>query len=178
MTGISRAAALAAVAATVVPIAGCGGEAQRAPVRELSTPSVTQAAGSARVTDPVRARYVQQVDRVCARYNPQREKALSEAEHASDNARAVSAYDGNIALAQAQLRGVEAIAPPTTDRVLIQHNVVDRLRQRLALRLALRTDLLDSNPASAQRHRAQLDASLIALEAFARGYGFRICGAR
>ncbi len=176
--GSSRAAAILAATATALATAGCGGESQRAPVRELSTPTVTQAAGSARVTDPVRARYVAQVDRVCARYNPQREKAVSEAEHAPDAQSAATAYDGNIRLAQAQLRGVEAIAAPSADRALIQHNVVDRLRARLALRRALRTDLLDSDAASAQRHRAQLDASLIALEAFARGYGFRICGAR
>ncbi len=73
---------------------------------------------------------------------------------------------------------MEAITVPSTDRALIQHNVVDRLRERLALRRALRTDLQDSDAAGAQRDRAHLDASLIALEAFARGYGFRVCGSR
>ncbi len=91
---------------------------------------------------------------------------------------AVAAYDDNISLAEAQLRGVEAIPVPSADRALIQHNVVDRLRQRLALRRSLRTDLRDSDAAGAQRDRAQLDASLIALEAFARGYGFRVCGSK
>ncbi len=178
MSNARRRAALVAAAATIGPLAGCGGESGRAPVRELSTPTVVQAAGAARVTDPARARYVQAVDEVCSRYNPRRERAVSEAEGAPDVDRAVAAYDDNIGLAEAQLRGVEAITVPSADRALIQHNVVDRLRERLALRRALRTDLRNSDTAGAQRDRAQLDASLIALEAFARGYGFRVCGSR
>ena len=173
-----RRAAFAAAAATMGLLAGCGGESGRAPVREVSTPAVVQAAGTAHITDPARARYVQAVDRVCSRYNPRRERAVSEAEGAPDVTRAVAAYDNNIGLAEAQLRGVEAITVPASDRGLIQHNVVDRLRQRLALRRALRTDLQDSDASRAQQDRAHLDASLIALEAFARGYGFRVCGSR
>jgi len=174
-----RSAALVACAATLGPLlAGCGGEPARAPVREVSTPTVTQSAGTARVTDPARARFVQEVDRVCSRFNPRREVAVSEAKAAPDVDHAVAAYDDNISLAEAQLRGVEAIAVPSADRALIRHNVVDRLRERLALRRALLTDLRDSDAAAAQRDRAQLDASLIALEAFARGYGFRVCGSR
>ena len=178
MAQARRCVTLVAVATTLGVLTGCGGESKRAPVREVSTPTVAQSAGTARVTDPVRARYVQEVDRVCSRYNPRRERAVSDAERAPDVSHAVAAYDDNIGLAEAQLRGVEGITVPTTDRALIQHNVVDRLRERLALRRALRTDLQDSDAASAQQDRARLDASLIALEAFARGYGFRVCGSR
>ena len=178
MSNARRCAALAAAAATMGLLAGCGGEPNRAPVREVSTPTVAQAAGTARITDPARARYVQEVDRVCSRYNPRRERAVSDAEGAPDVSHAVAAYDDNIGLAEAQLRGVEGITVPPGDRALIQHNVVDRLRERLALRRALRTDLQDSDATSAQQDRARLDASLIALEAFARGYGFRVCGSR
>ena len=178
MPNVRRSAALAAAAATMGLLTACGGESGRAPVREVSTPTVVQAAGAARVTDPARARYVQQVDSVCSRYNPRRERAVSDAAGATDVPHAVAAYDDNIGLAEAQLRGVEAITVPSTDRALIQHNVVDRLRERLALRRALRTDLQDSDATSAQQDRARLDASLIALEAFARGYGFRVCGSR
>jgi hypothetical protein len=120
---------------------------------------------------------VRRVDQVCARYNPERDQAVAESEQASDVERAVKDYDRNISFAEAQLRAVEAIAPPAADRVLIQSNVVDRLRQRIVLRRALRGDLLASDAAGAQRHRAQLDALTIALQAFARGYGFRVCGA-
>jgi hypothetical protein len=158
-------------------LAACGGEPRRTPVRELVTPTVSQPAGPARVTDPDRARYVREVDRVCDRYNPQRDDAVSEAEKAPDVDTAVAAYDDSIALADQQLRGIEAIAPPDADRALIERNVVDRLRERLDLRRALREDLRESDAAGAQRHRAQLDALTIALQAFARGYGFQVCGA-
>jgi hypothetical protein len=178
MWNARRCAALVVTVATTGILTGCGGESGREPVRQVSTPTVIQPAGTARVKDPVRARYVEAVDRVCSRYNPRRERAVSEAEGAPDVDQAVAAYDDNIGLAEAQLRGVEAIAVPSTDRALIKHNVVDRLRERLALRRALRTDLRDSDSAGAQRDRAHLDASLIALEAFARGYGFRVCGSR
>ena len=178
MAQAGRCAALVAAATTMGLLAGCGGESRRAPVREVSTPAVTQSAGTARVTDPVRARYVQEVDRVCSHFNPRRELAVSETKGAPDVDHAVAAYDDDIRLAEAQLRGVESIAGPSADRTLIQHNVVDRLRERLALRRSLRTDLQDSDAANAQRDRARLDASLIALEAFARGYGFRVCGSK
>ena len=178
VTAFSRVLAVVAAAAAVAGLSACGGEPRRAPVRELATPVVSEPSGTARVTDPVRARYVRRVDAVCARYNPRREGALAEAERAPDEHGAVEAYDSSISLAQDQLRGIEAIVPPDADRALIQRNVVDRLRERLALRRAMRADLLASDTASAQRNRAQLDALTIALQAFARGYGFRVCGAR
>lgn len=177
MRNARTAAALLAVSATVALLAGCGGESGRAPVRDVSTPPVAQPQGTARVTDAVRARYVRQVDRVCARYNPRRDRAVSDAEAAGDVDRAVAAYDDSITLAEAQLRGVEAVAAPPADVALIQRNVVDRLRERIVLRRALSGDLRDSDVAGAQRHRAELDALLIALQSFARGYGFRTCGA-
>lgn len=178
MTDAYRALALLAATATVGGLVACGGEPRREPVRELSTPTVSEPPGTARVTDPDRSRYVRRVDGVCGRFNPQREQALGEAERAPDVQRAAQAYDSNIALAEEQLRGVEAIVAPSTDRALIERNVIDRLRERIALRRALRDDLLASDTASAERHRAQLDALTIALQAFARGYGFRTCGAR
>lgn len=168
---------LAATAAAAT-LAGCGGEPQRAPVRELSTPAVSQPPGTARVTDRDRARYVRDVDDVCARYNPRRDQAVAVSERAPDVQEAVDAYDSSISLAEEQLRGIEAVVAPDADRALIERNVVDRLRERIVLRRALRSDLLDSDAAGAQRHRAQLDALTIALQAFARGFGFRVCGAK
>lgn len=167
---------LAAVLAAVV-LAACGGDARRAPVVQVTSPSVTVPPGTASVTDPDRARYVRAVDAVCARDNPRRERAVAEAEAAPDVDGAVKAYDDHIAIAEEQLRGVQAETPPAADRVLIRRNVVDRLTERLALRRALRDDLSRSDAESAQRHRAQLDALTLTLESFARGYGFKVCGA-
>ena len=166
-----------AFGAASVGVTACGGEPRRAVVRELSVPSVSEPADSARVIDPARARYVKQVDTVCARYNPQRAQALANAERAPDASAAAQDYEANISLAEDQLRAVEAVAVPPADRALIEQNVIARLRERLLLRRALRRALLASDTTNAQSERAQLDALTIALQAFARGYGFRVCGA-
>jgi hypothetical protein len=163
--------------ASVVGLSACGGDERRAPVVQVSTPSVAVPPGTARVTDPERARYVRAVDAVCARENPRREQAVADAEAAPDVAGAVRAYDDDIAIAEGQLRGVTAVTPPPADRTLIRRNVLARLQERIGLRRSLRDDLSRSDAASAERHRAQLDALTLTLESFARGYGFRICGA-
>jgi hypothetical protein len=171
-----RSAMVLAAAAAAVVLAACGGDARRAPVVQVTSPSVSVPPGTARVTDPERARYVRAVDAVCARDNPRREQAVADAEAAPDVAGAVKAYNDDITIAQGQLRGVSGVTPPPADRVLIRANVLDRLQQRIVLRRALRDDLSRSDAASAQRHRAQLDALTLTLESFARGYGFKVCG--
>ena len=170
--------AVLAGAAGVVALYGCGAEPRRAPVRVLSTPTVVQPAEVAAVTDPDRARYVRLVDAVCARYNPRRDEAVAQAGEAGDVESAVRNYDDSIALAERQLAAIEAIAAPAADQMVIQRNVVDRLRRRIVLRRQLSADLSASDTAAAARDRAQLDALTIALQSFARGYGFRKCGAR
>ncbi len=176
MNWCRTAVVLASVAASA-GLSSCGGEPRRAVVRELSVPSVSEPADSARVTDPARARYVKQVDIVCARYNPQRAQALTDAERAPDASAAAQAYTANNSLAETQLRAIEAVAAPPADRALLEQNVIARLRERLLLRRGLRRALLASDAAGAQNERAQLDALTIALQAFARGYGFQVCGA-
>jgi hypothetical protein len=173
----SRSLIVVASFAAAAGLSACGGEPRRAAVRELSTPSISEPAGSAQVSDPARARYVRQVDDVCARYNPQRAQALAQAENAPDVSAAASAYAAEIRLAEAQLRGITAIAPPGSDRALIDSNVIARLRERLAVRRTLHSALLASDTTAAQNERARLDALTLALQSFARGYGFRVCGA-
>jgi hypothetical protein len=168
---------LASLTATL-GFSACGGEPRRAAVRELSTPSISEPADTAQVTDPARARYVKQVDSVCAHYNPQRAQALVQSENAPDASAATREYTADITLAEAQLRGIEAIAAPSADRALIESNVIARLRERLVVRRSLRSALLASDTSTAQNERARLDALTLALQAFARGYGFRVCGAR
>ncbi len=121
---------------------------------------------------------MREVDAVCVRYNPRRDAAVEQAGAAGDVPAAVRDYDQGIALAERQLAAIEAVAAPAADRALIEHNVLDRLRRRIVLRRALSADLEASDTAGAQRDRAQLDALTIALQSFARGYGFRQCGAR
>ena len=160
-----------------VLLSACGGEPRREAVRELSVPSVAEPADAAPVTDPARALYVGRLDKICSRYNPQRAHALAEAEQAPDTQAAAEAYATDVSLAEAQLRDIEMASPPNADRSVITSNVIVRLRERLVLRRALRRSLLASDASAAQNERAQLDALTISLQAFARGYGFKVCGA-
>lgn len=180
MSSAARSATLVVTVLSLLTVTACGAEPRTTTRTEqvLTTPAPHQPTGSAAVTDPARARYVALVDAVCSRYNPRREQAVHDAGQAKDTEHAVQAYDDGLTLAEQQLRGIEAIASPTADRALIQANVVDRLRERIVLRRALSGDLAESDAESAQRHRADLDALTIALQAFARGYGFKVCGAR
>lgn len=174
----SRALTLLSLMTATLGLTACGGEPRRTVVRELSVPTVAEPANTARVTDPARARYVGQLDKICSRYNPQRALALAEAEQAPDTRAAAEAYATDISLAETQLRDIEAVTPPSADRAVILSNVITRLRERLVLRRALRSSLLASDSAAAENERAHLDALTISLQAFARGYGFRVCGAR
>jgi hypothetical protein len=54
---------------------------------------------------------------------------------------AAGAYGETVTLATEQLRRIMAIEPPLADRELIERNVIDRLRERLALRRRLQRDL-------------------------------------
>jgi len=169
---------LLGVMAAAVGLTACGGEPRRAAVRELSVPSVPEPSDTAQVTDPARARYVEELDKICSRYNPQRAHALAEAERAPDSSAAAEAYASDISLAETQLSDIEAVSPPAADRSVIASNVIVRLRERLVLRRALRRALVSSDATTAQNERAQLDALTISLQAFARGYGFKVCGAK
>ncbi len=140
--------------------------------------SVHMAPGTAHVADPARAAYIRRVDAICRVRNPQRDADVRAARDAATEAEAVVAYDRSIATAGAQLREIEAVPPPPADADLITRNVFDRLRQRITLRRRISQDLAAADAGAASRDRAQLDALTIALEGFARGYGFAVCGAR
>ena len=170
---------LLVVLAAVTAIAGCGGEPQRAPAQTVAAPpaavEVDEAPGTARVTDPARAAYIRRADRICRTLDPERERRLHEVRTASDPVRA---YEDTVAMAREQLRRISALRPPAADRDLISHNVLDRLQQRLALRTRLAHALDVGDETTAGRDQAEFEALGIAVRSFARGYGFRDCGAR
>lgn len=172
--------ALVAVGANILVLSACGGEPRRAVsyTTVVSTPDVGEPSDTARVIDPARAAYIRRVDAVCARINPERERAISGVGSAGDNAHAEQSMKQSIVLAEQQLREVAAVKPPAADRQLIASNVIDRLKTRLGLRRKLAVDLRDDDVGDASRNRAQLDALTIALRSFARGFGFRVCGER
>ena len=167
----------------VLGVAGCGGEALRAPqvssvVTVIEGQTVPLPSATAKITDPVRAAYVAKVDAICRVRNPERDADVKAAGAAGSEAQAVKAYDRSVTTADAQLREIEAVTPPTNDVSLIATNVVDRLRRRIVLRTQISKDLANSDANAASRDRAELDALTIALESFARGYGFTNCGSK
>lgn len=168
---------------TALAAAGCGGEAGRAPetatvITVMGSPTVPLPPHTARITDPARAAYVKQVDAVCRTRNPERDKDVKEAADASSEEESVAAYDRSITTADEQLREIEAVKPPADDADLITTNVIDRLKQRIVLRRKLSQALADDDADAASRDRAELDALTIALQSFARGYGFSDCGSK
>ena len=174
------AAATVMVLGAAVLLSACGGEPARAPAPTAAaeTPApvtVTEPAVTARVTDPARRAYIRRADRVCSELDPQREAKLGEVEGAAD---AEGAYGETVTLAAEQLRRITAIEPPPTDRDLIARNVIDRLRERLALRRRLERDLATDDAKTAARDQASFEALGVAVRSFARGYGFRECGRR
>lgn len=171
-----RIAILAGVCLLGLGLAGCGGEEGRAPVS--STPAavtVDEPSGTASVSDPVRAAYIRKADRICEELDPQREAKRREAGDADDPE---IAYGESVDLAAEQLRRIEALTPPAGDEELIASNVVDRLRARLALRRSIQAALTSGDEDAAARDQAQLEALGTAVRSFARGYGFKECGAR
>ena len=166
-------------------LAGCGGDARRADLGDTTT--TTQAAVAARTgsapavsavpATPARRSYVARVDSVCARMDPERNRARRHAEMATDMAGTVKAYDDSISLGERQLRRIEAIPPPPGDAKLLRANVFDVINQQLAVRRQMR-DALAANQglSEVQQLRARLDDLTRTLVGFARGYGFQTCG--
>ena len=178
-----RTAGTLSISLLALGAAGCGGEAARAPqtatvLTVVQGQTVAAPSGTARITDPARAAYVRKVDAICRVRNPERDADVKAAGEASDEHEAVKAYDRSISTADDQLHEIESVTPPRGDADLITTNVIDRLRERIALRKRISRDLADSDATAASRDRAQLDALTIALMSFARGYGFNACGSK
>lgn len=172
-----------ALALSALGLAGCGGEAARAPqtatvITVVQGQTVPLPAATARISDPVRAAYVAKVDAICRVRNPERDADVKAAGAATDDAEAVKAYDRSIATADEQLREIAAVRPPPGDADLIATNVLDRLKRRIALRRQISRELADADAEGAGRDQAELDGLTIALQSFARGYGFKDCGSK
>lgn len=173
-----------------VLIAACGGDTRRgeaeqgeattapgvAPVPETSPPTASEPPQVTKITDPVRRAYVTKVDAVCRRFDPERTKEQELVGMSTGPTEAVKAYEGTISLGWQELREVEAIAAPPSDRALLTANVFDPIRSQLALRARIRDALAAADVPLLRRLRAELDNSTRALAGFARGYGFRDCG--
>ena len=54
--------------------------------------------------------------------------------------------------------------------------MIDLLKRRLAVRRRLRRALEQEDEAAVARGQRQLEELTLALQGFARGYGFKVCG--
>jgi hypothetical protein len=185
---------LAFAAALLVLMAlapGCGGD-QRRGEAETSTvatsgtttqaqPPAGQTAGPPKVpssasSDPARRAYIRRVDRICSKLDPEHTGARERVDKSTNESEAVNAYDDTIALWTKQLSEIKAVPAPPGDRSALVANIFDPIRRQLALRRQIRNALAAVDVPRLRQLRGELDNLTVALTAFARGYGFRVCG--
>lgn len=186
----ARLASVLLLALLVASFAGCGGDKRRgeseateattqpraAQSPEATAPRSTEPVRVTKVTDPARRAYVARVDAVCAQIDPERAKEQERVGSSTDSTQAAKAYNGTIALGWRELRRIEAIPEPASERAVLKANVFEPIKGQLALREQIRSALAAANVPMVRRLRAELDNSTRALTGFARGYGFRTCG--
>ena len=178
--------ATAIVVTGLIAVAGCGGDTRRgddlsttAGVAASAYPQIKLPHGpavSAKVTDPARRAYIARADRVCGHFDPKRNEARKHAGEAADAAEAVTSYDEGVKLGGQQLRALEAIPPPPSDRALLRANVFTPLKAQLAIRRRIAPALAQGDVAALRPLQSKLDALTRSLEGFAHGYGYRVCG--
>lgn len=170
-------------------LTACGGDQRRgeAEVEETTTtPSAVTGPESSggqagepqitQVTDPARRAYVDQVDAICRRLDPERAKGREEVRTAATSVAAANVYEGSIAAGWRELREIEAVPEPPGEAALLKADIFDPIRAQLALKAQIREALAVADVPSLRRLRTELDNSSRSLTGFARGYGFRICG--
>ena len=171
----------------VLLLVGCGGDKRRAEseTNTVSQPSPAPASTghpgempviAATVTDPAHRAYVARVDGVCSRFDPERKEAQSRVREAADVGEAAKTYDDTVTLGQRELHEVEAIPVPKGEKALLNANVFDVIKRQLTIRRRISAALAAVELPRLRRLRGELDDLTRTLAAFARGYGFRVCG--
>ncbi len=170
---------------------GCGGDARRGEaetntVASSGTTTGTQSpAGqtggspkvpSSAVSDPARRAYVDRIDRICGKLDPEHTGARERVGKSTNESEAVNAYDNTIALWTKQLSEIKAVPAPPGDRSALRANLFDPISRQLVLRRQIRNALAAVDVPRLRQLRGELDNLTVALTAFARGYGFRVCG--
>lgn len=173
---------------TLLALSGCGGDTNRAetesavattapPTAGLHRPGNQASLPVAAVSDPRRRAYIARTDRVCRRFDPERNTERERARESATVEEATKAYERGTALGESELKTLEAVPPPPRDAALLRANVFGPVRHQLALRARIRSALAAANVPRLRALRAQLDNISRALSAFARGYGWHSCGA-
>lgn len=166
---------------------GCGGDTRRGEDEGASAPATTSTQAStsaptapapvAEVTDPARRRYVARVDRICRTLDPEANSAEERVGAATDAGEAAKAYGDDIKVGETEWRQITAVPVPPGEEQLLKANVFDVIRRQLALRREIRVALAAEDVPRLQSLRGELDNLTRSLVGFARGYGFRDCGA-
>ena len=168
-------------------LAGCGGDSRRAeseggqsvavtPTTQTTQVPSTKPVAIAKVTDPARRAYIARVDRICSNLDPERGSARARVAGSTDVREASKAYEDTISSGEAELRRIQAVPPPPGESQLLRANVFDVINQQLALRGEIRNALPSLDITRLQALQGQLDDLSRSVSAFARGYGFRVCG--
>ncbi len=169
-------------------LSGCGGDTRRGETETTSAvatqpvaPAPTRQGTAANppvatIADPRRRAYVARTDRICRSLDSERNTERERVREAADLQGAEKAYEQGTALGNAELKRLEAVAPPPGDAAVLRANVFDPVRRQLALRAQIRSAYAAVDLPRLRALRAQLDEISRALSAFARGYGWRACG--
>lgn len=167
----------------LVVLAGCGADTRRAGTQPAATTASATATGvqpgpavATDVTDPQRRAYVARVDRICARLDPERTAVDEQVSKSADARDAAVAYEKTISLGGSQLRQIEAVPAPPRDRAALSADVFAVISRQLVIRRQIKTALAAADLTRLQSLRLELDGLTRSLAAFARGYGFRVCG--
>ncbi len=125
---------------------------------------------------PPGGRTSDRIDRICSKLDPEHTGARERVGKSTNESEAVNAYDDTIALWTKQLSQIEAVPAPPGDRSALRANLFDPISRQLVLRRQIRNALAAVDVPRLRQLRGELDNLTVALTAFARGYGFRVCG--
>jgi hypothetical protein len=177
------ASALLAGLAALSLLSGCGADTRRAERDTATGAQVTtfsarlsRPSPATQATDPERRAYVAAVDRICARWDRDRNTTRERVAKAIDVREAATAYQETITGGTQQLQQIEAVPVPPADRQALQANVFAVVGHQLVLRRQIDAALASANVARLQHLRLEMDGLSQSLAAFARGYGFQVCG--
>lgn len=169
--------------AMLVVLAGCGADTRRAETQTAATTTAATATAvqpgptlATKITDPQRRAYVARVDRICARLDPERSAVGERVAKSADAREAAAAYEKTITLGSSQLRQIEAVPAPPRDRAALRADVFAVISRQLVIRQQIKTALAAADVTRLQSLRLELDGLTRSLAAFARGYGFQVCG--
>ncbi len=188
MTAPSRLTIMLAIGALAAVSAGCGGDTRRAESETTGAAPSTHAPAvqptgssggpviAAKITNPARRAYVARVDSVCRRLDPERSAAQERVGGSALPEEAARSYDDTVALGEKELRQIESIPAPPGEGALLRANVFDVVKRELDVRRRIGFALAAVDMPRLRLLRGELDNLSRTLGAFARGYGFRVCG--